>query len=59
MKDLEAFEKMVRIRKEQIAPNRTPTEDELKEACLFVRPMFQAISDEDVENIIKKASIGF
>ncbi len=54
MKDLEAFEKMVRIRKEQIAPNRTPTEDELKEACLFVRPMFQAISDEDVENIIKR-----
>lgn len=54
MTNLEMFEKMVRVKIQDLAPNRAPTEDELAEACAFVRTMFPALTDEDVDSLIKK-----
>lgn len=54
MNNIDMFEKMVRIKIQDLAPNRAPTEDELKEACEFVKPMFPMITDQEVESLIKK-----
>lgn len=54
MNDFEMFEKMVRVKIQDLAPNRTPMEEELKEACEFVKPMFPKISEQEIDNLIKK-----
>lgn len=51
---INTYEKFVRVKVQEFAPNRAPTEDELNKACSFVRPMFPDITDTEVESLVRK-----
>lgn len=48
------FEKLVRTMVGDVAKDRPPTEDELKNACSSVRKMLPNVTDDEAEQIIRK-----